>query len=319
MRKIVWIPLLIILLIVVAFLAGPRVAVDIELKAVDLPEDLDSYLAESEAQFSDIVLNTEKTIIWAGEPGQKTETAVIYLHGFSATRQETAPLSDNVAAELGANLFYTRFTGHGRTGKAMAETTVNDWLNDTWEAYQIGQRLGEKVIVIGVSTGGTAATWLAAQPNTENLLATILISPNFGPVDSTSEILTWPWAEQIANAVIGPERSWEPSNEAHGQYWTERYPTRALLPMMGLVKLTRRADLAGISSSVLVIYSPNDTVVSGTKTEEIFAQMGAETKELVPISDAQDVDSHVLAGDILAPNDTARIQALILDFIMALP
>ncbi|WP_420641449.1 alpha/beta hydrolase [Candidatus Leptofilum sp.] len=318
-RKIVWIPLLIILVLALVFLAGPHVAVDTEIAPATLPDDLDSYLAASEAQFSDIVPNTEKTIIWAGEPGQQTEFAVVYLHGFSATRQESVPLSDNVAAELGANLFYTRFTGHGRSGEAMAEATVNDWLNDTWEAYQIGQRLGEKVIVIGLSTGGTAATWLAAQPDTDNLLATVLISPNFGPNDPTSEILTWPWAEQIVNVVIGPERSWEPANEGHAQYWTERYPTRAILPMMGLVKLTRRADLAGIQSPVLLIYSPNDMVVSPAKTEEIYAQIGAASKDIASITDAQDEDSHVLAGDILAPKDTARMQQIILDFVAELP
>ena len=294
-------------------------AVDTELAPVTLPTDLDSYLAESEARFSDIVPNAEKTIIWAGQPGQNTEIAIVYLHGFSATRQETAPLSDNVAAALGANLFYTRFTGHGRSGAAMAEATVNDWLNDTWEAYQIGQQLGEQVIVIGTSTGGTAATWLTAQPNTDNLLATVLISPNFAPNDSTAEILTWPWAEQIATVLIGPERSWEPANEGHAQFWTESYPTRALLPMMGLVKLTRRSDLEGITSPVLIIYSPNDRVVNPTKTEAIFAQIGTITKELVPITDVQDEDSHVLAGDILAPNDTARVQQLILDFVAARP
>ena len=318
-RKIVWIPLLIVLLILIVFLAGPRVAVDTDLVALDLPDDLDSYLAESEAQFSDIVPNTEKTIIWAGEPGQKTEISVVYLHGFSATRQETAPLSDHLAAELGANLFYTRFAGHGRSGEAMAEATVNAWLNDSWEAYQIGQQLGEKVLVIGVSTGGTAATWLASQPDTDNLLATVLISPNFGPNDPTSEILTWPWAEQIANALIGPERSWEPANEGHAQYWTERYPTRAILPMMGLVKLARGGNLAGLSSPVLVIYSPNDTVVSSTRTQEIFEQLGATPKEIIEITDAQDESSHVLAGDILAPDDTARVKRYILDFVEALP
>ena len=83
---------LITFLLIIIFLAGPRVAVDTELAPISLPVDLDSYLAASEAQFSDIVPNTEKTIIWASEPGQKTDIAVVYLHGFSATRQETAPL-----------------------------------------------------------------------------------------------------------------------------------------------------------------------------------------------------------------------------------
>ncbi|MDD4273595.1 MAG: hypothetical protein PHG14_07705 [Desulfobacter postgatei] len=38
----------------------------------------------------------------------------VYIHGFSATRKETAPLSDLVAKTLNANLFYTRLSGHGR-------------------------------------------------------------------------------------------------------------------------------------------------------------------------------------------------------------
>ena len=111
----------------ILFLAGPRVKVDATLRAVDLPEDLDRYLAASEAQFADIVPNTEKAIIWAGASHVKTPVSVVYLHGFSATRQEVVPLADIVAAELGANLFYTRLTGHGRSGEAMAEATVNDW------------------------------------------------------------------------------------------------------------------------------------------------------------------------------------------------
>jgi pimeloyl-ACP methyl ester carboxylesterase len=242
-----------IVIVVVVFLAGPRVKVDTTLRPFPLPDDLDTYLAESENRFDDIRPNTEKTIIWAGQPGQKTAVSIIYLHGFSATRQETAPLSDKLAAELGANLFYTRFTGHGRIGRALAEATVNDWLNDTMEALAIGRRLGERVIVIGVSTGATAATWLAAQPDLDDVLAFIFISPNYGPYDRSADILAWPWGEQIAIALIGPERNWEPSNEAHGRYWTLRYPTKALLPMIGLVKLTRQTDLSRIIRPILVI------------------------------------------------------------------
>ena len=309
---------IILLLLVIVFLAGPRVAVDTNLQPVTLPADLDAYLAEQEARYNDITPGAEKTIIWAGEPGQKTPLSIIYLHGFSATRQETAPLSDNIAAELGANLYYTRFTGHGRSGEALAEAMVNDWLNDTNEALEIGRRLGDELIVIGVSTGATAATWLATQPNIDDVRAFVLMSPNYAPNDSTAEILTWPWAESIATALIGPERSWEPSNEEHGRYWTHRYPTKALLPMMGLVKLTRSADPAGITRPILMIYSPNDQVINPERVETTFEQIGSPQKELVPIQNGQDVSNHVLAGNILSPDDTDHIAQIILDFLHTL-
>jgi esterase/lipase len=108
--------------------------------------------------------------------------------------QETAPLSDEIAARLGANLYYTRLSGHGRTGPSLAEGTVNDWLNDSVEALEIGKRLGNREIVIGTSTGGAQPNCLAEQPNTKAVLPYVFISPNFGLHDAKSEILTWPWA-----------------------------------------------------------------------------------------------------------------------------
>ena len=304
--------------LVVAFLLGPRVPVDTTVRPIELPADLDRYLSDSEAQFSDIVPETEKTIIWAGERGAKTPLAIVSLHGFSATRQESAPLADDLAAQWGANLYYTRFTGHGRTGDAMAEATVNDWINDSEEALAIGQRLGERVIVIGVSTGATAATWLAAQHNDDNVLAYVLISPNYAPKDSASEILTWPWGGRIAELLIGPERTWEPANDAQARYWMTRYPTAALLPMMGFVKLVRSQELEAIQRPILVIYSPNDQVINPDRVEEAYERFGSPIKKLVAIDDPQDPSNHVLAGRILSPDDTPKIEQIILDFVASL-
>jgi len=120
------IPLVIIAALLLLFALGPRVQIDTTLDPVTLPADLDAYLAESEAQFDDIVPGTEKIIIWANPNTKaKTDVALVYLHGFSATRQEAAPLSDLVAEELDANLYYTRLSGHGRDGEAMTEATGN--------------------------------------------------------------------------------------------------------------------------------------------------------------------------------------------------
>ncbi|MGB0389360.1 MAG: alpha/beta hydrolase [Ardenticatenaceae bacterium] len=317
-RKILLGVVVLLVVLGILFFAGPRVEVDTTLHPVELPQDLDAYLRESEAKFSDIVPGAEKTIIWAGEPGQKTPLSIVYLHGFSATRQETAPLSDNLAAKLGANLYYPRVTGHGRSGAAMAETTVNDWINDSHEALSIAQKLGEQVIVIGVSTGGTAATWLSTQPDREDVLAFVLISPNFAPRDPSAEIIIGPWGEQIATMLIGPERSWEPINEQQGKYWTHRYPTKAVLPMIAFVKVVREMELEAVKQPLLVIYSPNDQVINPTMVEETFARFGSANKKLIPIEEPQASDNHVLAGDIVAANDTPQIEKMILDFVSSL-
>jgi esterase/lipase len=318
MKKIAKRIAIVVAVLLIVFLAGPRTKIDLNLKTFDLPPDLDQYLAQSEAKYSDITPGTEKTIVWANAGKTKTPLSIIYLHGYSATRQETAPLSDEIAAQLGANLFYTRLAGHGRSNAAMAEPAVNDWLNDTMEALAIGKRLGDKVIVIGTSTGGTLAAWLAQQPNTDEVLAYVLISPNFGPRDPNSEVLTWPWAKQFVPFIVGSEYSWEPKNPQHAKYWTHSYPSPALVTMMGLVNFVRNSDLKSIEKPVLVIYSPNDQVVNSEKTQQRAAQIGSAIKEIDPIVDSGNPENHVLAGDILAPDNTEAVKKLILDFIARL-
>lgn len=317
-QRIKWIALRVMVVLVcmaVVFLVGPRPTIDTHIKHVVLPADIDHHLAQSEAQFSDIVPGTEKIIFWANEEKTKTPYSIVYLHGFSATRQETAPLSDEIAHELGANLFYTRLTGHGRTGAALVQATVNNWLNDTIEALEIGKRLGDRVIVIGTSTGGTLATWLATQPQTDSVLAYILISPNFALYNSTSEILTWPWANQWAQLFVGAEYYWTPESEAHGRYWTNRYPSTALVTMMSLVVYVRDSELERITTPVLIIYSPKDTVVNPQEIERRYAQFGSATKKLVPMIVDGLTQQHVLAGDIRAPENTQKVKEIILEFL----
>ncbi len=148
--------LLVILLLSGALWASaPQDVVDRQIAFQDstLGEDLDAYLSQKELQFPDIRPNTEKRIVWAGEKGARTPLAVIYVHGFSATSEEIRPVPDEVAAALGANLFFTRLAGHGRTGEALASATAGDWIEDMAEAMAIGRRLGDRVLVISTSTG----------------------------------------------------------------------------------------------------------------------------------------------------------------------
>ncbi|WP_020587216.1 alpha/beta hydrolase [Desulfobacter curvatus] len=304
----------------IVFLSGPRVRIDQTIHPKKLPLDIEDYLILQEQRFSDIIPGTRKTVIWAGSPNEQTEFSVVYIHGFSATRKETAPLSDLVAQTLGANLFYTRLTGHGRTGRAMADAGVNDWLNDVVEAYEIGQRLGRKVIMIGCSTGGTGLAWLAHRAaivgGMDALYACIFLSPNFRPRNSFSSMLAWPWGRQITEIVIGKERGVVPENQGHEQYWITRYPVKALLPMMGLVKLVRDLDLSKIHVPSLVIYSPQDQIIHIPSLEHAFNQMGCLRKQIVPFTGSEDPGQHILAGDIFSPGTSRELADMIISFVL---
>ncbi|MFT4974927.1 MAG: esterase/lipase [Myxococcota bacterium] len=287
--------------------------VDLTNAASHVPDDdVDTWLARREAHITDITPGTEKTILRVSP--DKTPISLVFLHGFSATRQELSPLCENLSQELGANAYFARLTGHGRSDDEMAEASVGAWMADVAEAMEIGRRIGEKVVVIGSSTGGTLAAWLASE-NPPDLAALVYISPNFALRDKRSRMMLWPGRRLLARIVIGTHREWQPKNELVGRYWTHRYPARALFPMIELVNHVQKIDLSQARQPAMVIYSPDDTIVDSAEIVARFAQMGASPKELLAITDANDTENHVLAGDLISPDTTAPITTAILSFL----
>ena len=303
-------------LAVVVYLSTPPTLVNAA-AIPELPVDIDAYLAASEKRVDEqfrLIPNTEKRVVWR-ESGVRTEFAVVYLHGFSATRQETAPLAERIADTLGANLFETRLTGHGHVETPLHDVHAEDWLEDAAEALAIGERLGEKTILIGTSTGGALALAMSDHDAANSVSDIVLLSPNIEPWNSGAKWATRPAGFLIARIVAGETRSWTPRNELQGRYWSTTYPTTAAIEMMRLVGLTQSRLPLNIHQNLLVLLSPDDQVVSPAATRSAFGRIDAPRKQLIEVSGSQDPSNHVLAGDILAPESTAEIAATIIDFI----
>lgn len=300
---------------------GPRATMDsrITFNPAQMGPDLDSYLARQEARFPDITPGVQKRIVWAGADGAQTDVAVVYLHGFSATSQEIRPVPDEVAKALGANLFYTRLAGHGRGGAAMATATTGKWMNDLAEALAIGHRIGRKVLVIATSTGGTLAAVGATDPRLKDeIQGLVLISPNFRVNSPAAALLTMPFARWWGPIVAGRERAFTPRNPRQAKYWTTRYPTAALFPMGALVAYADRQDYAHAMQPALFIYAPADQVVDERETARIAAEWGGPHQVAKrTMGPKDDPSSHVIAGDILSPGQTAGTVKLILDWARA--
>lgn len=245
---------------------------------------------------------------------RKAPWALVYLHGFSATRAEIAPTVDRVAERVGGNAVYARLAGHGQPGAALAEATAGQWLADAAEAIEVGARVGERIVVIGTSTGGSLAAAALARHPDPRVAGVVLISPNFGPKDHAAEVLLTPWLSSLVPLVLG-ERHWDPVNEAQGANWTTTYPSTALRPMMAAVAAARGADLSKLPRS-LWVWNPEDPVIDGAYVEAAFAR--AHDAEAWRVQVGGGEEGHVLAGDILAPQRTDEVVARITAFVMAL-
>lgn len=318
MKKIAAYVLAFLLIATAIFLVGPRPATDetIHFSADSLSDDIDAYLTANEKKIANLTPGAEKEIIWANPATKaKTPLAIVYLHGFSATKMEVRPVPDNIAKALGANLYFARLAGHGVGGPGLSEATMNDWVNDLAEAIAIGERIGTKIIFVTTSTGGTLAVLGTKFPQMmKNVSGLVLLSPNFAIKSASNDLMNMPWAETLLPIVVGKEVSGEPKSEQHEKWWTTTYPMQAVFTMAALLRQVEAIDKSKITLPALFIYSKNDQVVLPSVTDEVVKNWGGSAEVMI-VETPEDTSNHVIAGDIRNPTMTKLVSERIIQWI----
>jgi alpha-beta hydrolase superfamily lysophospholipase len=311
-------------LVAMALLSGPlfpfNPAPSHVANAVAEASDLERYLREREAQHAGVKPGLAKTILW-NDAGTRegvhrtTPLALVYLHGFSASRRDISPVVETLARRLGANAFLTRLAAHGlATPGEFATVTAQDWLNDAREALAIGERIGDRVILIGISTGALLATMAALEGDASRIAALILLSPNFGLADWRGKFVSGPLGPWLARLLIGADHSFRPDSTGHAEFWTTRYPSRAIVAMMDLVNHAQSLHFGNLEIPTLIIYTDNDTVVDTKAIRDRFDAIGAPRKLIIDLPEAS---RHELTGDALAPETVQPVLVQITRFLSA--
>jgi len=278
---------------------------------------LDAWLTDAE-QLLGVRQGMEKIIRWrrAAEP-DRAPLSVVYIHGYTASRQETAPLSDNIAKALDANLHYTRLKGHGLGGEDLLEVSLTDWMADVRQALAVGRRIGERQIIVASSTGATLTALAAARSLLpDSVAAMVFLSPNYGPADRRAEFITLPAGRALGKMLVGDWRGEVPRNKLQAKYWTIPSPTYALIPMMqGVKELRELLESVSIRVPTLTFYSPDDTVVVPEFIESTQERFTHELSRLEIVDNPGDSAAHLLAGDIMSPETTDGVCATAVEFI----
>ena len=279
--------------------------------------NIDQYLKKIEGQFLDIKEGVEKKVIWAEEINKKTPISIVYIHGFTASSEEVRPLPDKIANDLNANLFFTRLTGHGRNPTAMETCSIPNWMKDLHEAIEIGSRIGEKVILMSSSTGGTISVTSALDKEvSQKILGYIFMSPNFGINNKFANMISWPFSEYWLKLILGKNIKHNARNNLNKKFWTMSYPTNALIPMGKLIKEVNKKDFSTVDKPALFYFSMEDKVVDPNKIKKFISNWGGEiTTKIVKLSSKDDKFSHVLAGDIISPNQTENAKLIMINWI----
>ncbi len=317
MKKSIKVLFLFVSLLVMAYLAGPKppkLTLDQSLPAINQNlHDLDEYISSKEARYN-LRANNEARIEWFGDSLKKTEWAIVYLHGFSASHPEGAPAHRQLAKKLGANLFLSRLSGHGYKEDCLSDFTATGAWNDAKEALAIGKRIGEKVILMGTSTGCSYAINLAAN-YPQDIGAMINLSPNIRVKDPSAALLNGPWGLEIAKIVLGDYRHIKADSSAYALYWDTLYPVNSLVELQHLLESTLvDTTFAKVTCPTLTLcYYKNeeeqDPVVSVDKMRWMHESLGTENakKEFIELADVGD---HVLANPIKSKDPEAVNRAI---------
>lgn len=293
MKKRYWF-LGIILLLVLVYLLGPKKtypAFDANLPIIEVKlEDLDAYISNKEAQINNLKPNNESQIIWA-DSVRKTAYSIVYLHGFSASPMEGAPVHLQTAARYGCNMYLHRIKGHGiNDSTSFVNLTPGDMIDAAKEALVIGEKLGEKVILMSASTGSTLSIYLATE-HPDKIEAMLMYSPNIDLAMSSSRMLTKPWGLPLVRWMAGGNiRQMQDTEGEAANYWTTRYHIAGLVALRELVDRTMTDErFKALKTPFFMGYyyedeENQDSAVSVAAMRDFFTKVSTPTEKKVELA-----------------------------------
>jgi len=312
MKVFIWILIVILAAVITCFMiskpANAQLSAKIETDTtVNSLTELESAIKSSEEARTTIKKDNEAKIVWA-DPNkkEKTEYVLVYLHGFSASWKEGYPVNFDFAKRYGCNMYLARLYGHGiDTTDALVDLTPENYLESAKKAVAIGRQLGDKVILMSTSTGGTLSLAIAA----ENpwIYGLILYSPNIDVADKSANLLTKPCGLFIGKLFHGKYMVYDDPPEVQ-KYWQSKYRLEAVRAMKKLVNKTMKEEtFKKIHQPLFVGYyykdeEHQDPTVSVPRILEMFDQISTpeskKWKVAFPEAGVHPIASEILSKDV---------------------
>jgi len=300
-------------ILIVIYLSGPSPASSKYQK--DMPSvpsaasQLEFFIKNNEAQHK-LKPDNEARIIWANDSAkQKTDYAIVYLHGFGASQAEGDPIHKNIAKEFGCNLFLSRLAEHGiDTTDAMINLTADEYWGSAKQALAIGKQLGKKVILMATSAGGALALKLASD-FPDDVVGLILLSPCIAINDPNAWLANNHWGLQIAHAVLGSNyidsKDLRPINK---QYWYTHYRAEGVAVLEEVLEATmNKKTFEKVKQPVDLLYFYKDEIHQDSTVKvsamlKMFDELGTpdslKRKQAMPNTGTHVIGSYIRSNDV---------------------
>lgn len=189
----------------------------------------------------------------------------LVLHGFTGTPQSMRGLADALTG-AGFAVELPLLPGHGTSVEDMATTGWADWSAAAEAAYQKIAARCDRVVVVGLSMGGTLTVWLATRHPEIAGIAVIngLVEPAAPALRQMADMMIAQGVPEVPG--IGSDIA-EPGIEEVAYDRTPIVCTVSLLDALEPLK----AGLAAITSPVLIFTSPEDHIVPPVSSDTLAA------------------------------------------------
>lgn len=295
----------IILALVVVYLLGPKMPKPVynsDLPAeIKTPELAEAKLRAIDEEAGSIKLENESKLIWFNENAKsKTSYCLLYLHGFSASPMEAYPVHESFARHFKMNALIPRLAEHGLvTEDALLNMTPERLWESAKQSLVIAKALGQKVVIMSTSSGGTLALKLAAE-YPEDIAALFLYSPNVKIYQKTAALLSKPWGLQIARMTFGGDYRVFEEDPYTDPYWYSKYRAEAPVYLQQLIETTMTKELfQSVKVPTFVGYyykdkENQDNTVSVKAIQNMYENLG--TPDSLKMEKAfPEAGSHVIA------------------------
>lgn len=235
------------------------------------------------------------SFLWPGKQDQKT--AIMLLHGFTATTVEVRPMA-KFLNDQGYTVAGPLLPGHGVSPEELIYTRYTDWISAVNNTYLELERKYEHVFVLGESMGGLCTLWLAAQY--PKIAGVLVFAPALRIHNLWQTRLIWPFVHYKQKANIDLSSTWQGYNVV---------PLRAAAQLHKFQQLIKRR-LPDIQQPIIVFQGKLDKTIDPLSSVEIIQRISSEEKELVWLEDS----SHC----ILLDKQMDIVKRLSIEFIQKL-
>lgn len=203
------------------------------------------------------------------------DAGVLVLHGFTGNPGSMRGLADACVA-AGFHVEMPQLAGHGTAIEDMLPTRWADWSGDVEKAYQQLAKRASRIVVMGLSMGGSLTLWVGSQhPEIKGL---VCVNPATQPQDTAVVDMLRGMVESGTEVMDGIG-----SDIAEPGVVETAYPGTPLAPLLsfqvdGLAPLSKK--YGDMRMPLLLFTSVQDHVVSPADSDALVAAYGGPVEHV---------------------------------------